>query len=153
MKFMMNGAITIGTLDGANIEIRDSVGDDNFFLFGVTAEQAQAVREHYQPLKIIDGCDDLKRVLALLESGHFNLFEPAIFDDVIAAIKSSNDPWLVAQDFPSYVEAQEQAAQAYRDKQHWLRMSILNTAASGQFSSDRTIQNYSDDIWRLSPMQ
>ena len=153
MKFMMNGAITIGTLDGANIEIRDSVGDDNFFLFGVTAEQAQAVREHYQPLKIIDGCDDLKRVLALLESGHFNLFEPAIFDDLIAAIKSSNDPWLVAQDFPSYVEAQEQAAQAYRDKQHWLRMSILNTAASGQFSSDRTIQNYSDDIWRLSPMQ
>ncbi|MEI5638105.1 glycogen/starch/alpha-glucan phosphorylase, partial [Pseudoalteromonas sp. UG3-2] len=153
MKFMMNGAITIGTLDGANIEIRDSVGDDNFFLFGVTAEQAQAVREHYQPLKIIDGCDDLKRVLALLESGHFNLFEPTIFDDLIAAIKSSNDPWLVAQDFPSYVEAQEQAAQAYRDKQHWLRMSILNTAASGQFSSDRTIQNYSDDIWRLSPMQ
>ncbi|QUI61081.1 glycogen/starch/alpha-glucan family phosphorylase [Pseudoalteromonas sp. A22] len=153
MKFMMNGAITIGTLDGANIEIRECVGADNFYLFGVTAEQAQQVRQNYQPLKIIESNNDLKRVMALLESGHFNLFEPNIFDDVINSIKSSTDPWLVAQDFPSYVESQEHAAQAYKDKEHWLRMSILNTAASGKFSSDRTIQDYSDDIWRLSPMQ
>ncbi|WP_440056497.1 glycogen/starch/alpha-glucan phosphorylase (plasmid) [Pseudoalteromonas sp. T1lg65] len=153
MKFMMNGAVTIGTLDGANIEIRECVGADNFFLFGVTAEQAQQIRQDYKPMEIIDGCIELKRVMQLLESGHFNLFEPGIFDDIVNAIKCPSDPWLVAQDFPSYVKCQENASQAYEDKEHWLRMSILNTAASGKFSSDRTIQDYCDDIWRLSPMQ
>ena len=88
----------------------------------------------------------------LLESGHFNLFEPCLFDDVINAIKSPHDPWLVAHDFESYVSAQKQVDKAYADQAYWTQMSILNTAASGIFSSDRTISQYSDDIWHLTPL-
>ncbi|MDR0480999.1 MAG: glycogen/starch/alpha-glucan phosphorylase [Gallionellaceae bacterium] len=149
MKFMMNGALTIGTLDGANIEIREEAGKDNFFLFGLTAEEADALLSHYDPNAIIAADEDLKRVMSLLESGHFNLFEPGIFDPVIQSVRSSSDPWLTAADFRSFVEAQKDVAQAYQDTEHWTRMSILNTAASGKFSSDRTIQDYNDDIWHL----
>ncbi|MFC3033818.1 glycogen/starch/alpha-glucan phosphorylase [Pseudoalteromonas fenneropenaei] len=152
MKFMMNGAITIGTLDGANIEIRDAVGAENFFLFGAKAEQVEEIKRHYNPSQLIAADEDLARVMALLECGHFNLFEPHLFDDIIAAIRSPNDPWLVAYDFPSYVQQQQHAALLYHDQDAWTRMSILNTAASGIFSSDRTIQQYSDEIWRLTPM-
>lgn len=152
MKFMMNGAVTIGTLDGANIEIRDAVGADNFFLFGAQAENVPSIKEHYNPNSIIENDANFSRVMALIESGHFNLFEPNLFDDVIAAIRNPHDPWIVAYDFASYVEQQQKAAQAYLDKDAWTRMSILNTAASGVFSSDRTIQQYSDEIWRLEPM-
>ncbi|WP_428616465.1 glycogen/starch/alpha-glucan phosphorylase, partial [Pseudoalteromonas sp.] len=152
MKFMMNGALTIGTLDGANIEIRDAVGADNFFLFGARAEQIDDIKAHYNPEQIIHQTDSLYKVMQLLESGHFNLFEPNLFDDIIAAIKSPHDPWLVAHDFASFVEAQEQVEQAYLDTAHWTKMSILNTAASGMFSSDRTIGQYSDDIWHLEPL-
>ncbi|OHU85400.1 MULTISPECIES: glycogen/starch/alpha-glucan phosphorylase [Pseudoalteromonas] len=153
MKFMMNGAITIGTLDGANIEIRDNVGADNFFLFGAHAEQTEAIRSHYNPEHLITQDPNLKAVMNLLQSGHFNLLEPNIFDDIISAIKSPSDQWLVAHDFASYVEAQQKASDTYLDSSTWTRISILNTAASGSFSSDRTIQQYCDEIWRLAPMQ
>ena len=149
MKFMMNGAITIGTLDGANIEIREEVGADNFFLFGLTAEQVEAARGHYDPVAIVAADTDLARVMHLLESGHFNLFEPGLFDSVVQSILSPNDPWLTAADFRSYVNAQQAVATAYGDRERWVRMSILNTAASGKFSSDRTIQDYNSDIWHL----
>lgn len=149
MKFMMNGALTIGTLDGANIEIRDEAGHENFFLFGLTAEEVEATRGHYDPARIIAEEDDLKRVMHLLESGHFNLFEPGIFDAIIDAIYNPDDPWLTAADFRAYVQAQREVATAYRDTEHWTRMSILNTAASGKFSSDRTILEYNRDIWHL----
>ncbi|MFZ2161183.1 MAG: glycogen/starch/alpha-glucan phosphorylase [Sideroxyarcus sp.] len=149
MKFMMNGAITIGTLDGANIEIREEVGEDNFFLFGLTAEQVEAARGHYDPAAIVAADADLARVMHLLESGHFNLFEPGLFDPVVQSILSPNDPWLTAADFRSYVDAQQKVATAYRDRDRWTRMSILNSAASGKFSSDRTIQDYNRDIWHL----
>ena len=149
MKFMMNGAITIGTLDGANIEIREEVGDQNFFLFGLTAEQVIQTRHHYDPLAIIDQDEELRRVFDLLESGHFCRFEHGIFDDLIAAVKSPHDPWLILADFRSYVEAQRHAAAAYRDPQRWTQMSIANTAASGRFSTDRTIRQYNDEIWRM----
>jgi starch phosphorylase len=149
MKFMMNGAITVGTLDGANIEIREEVGADNFFLFGLTAEQVEATRGHYDPVAIVASDPDLARVMKLLESGHFNLFEPGLFDPVVQSILSPNDPWLTAADFRGYVKAQQEVAAAYRDRERWVRMSILNTAASGKFSSDRTIQDYNRDIWHL----
>jgi len=149
MKFMMNGAITIGTLDGANIEIREEVGADNFFLFGLTAEQVDAARGHYNPVAIVAADADLARVIHLLQSGHFNLFEPGLFDSVVQSILSPNDPWLTAADFRSYVNAQQKVATAYRDRERWTRMSILNAAASGKFSSDRTIQDYNRDIWHL----
>jgi len=151
MKLMMNGAITIGTLDGANIEIREEVGDDNFFLFGLTEEQIAAHRSHYNPLAIINMDDDLRRVMHLLESAHFNQFEAGIFDDLINSIKSPHDPWMTIADFRSYVDTQKRVEDAYRDKDHWTRMSILNCANSGKFSTDRTINEYNNDIWKLTP--
>ena len=152
MKFMLNGALTIGTLDGANIEIREEVGADNFFLFGLTAEEVEQTRPHYNPEAIIQADENLRRVMELLESGHFNGGEPGIFDPIVESIRGSWDPWMTAADFPAYVEAQRQAAAAYRDVDHWTRMSILNTAAAGKFSSDRTIQEYNRDIWKLKPV-
>lgn len=152
MKFMMNGALTIGTLDGANIEIREEVGDENFFLFGLTAEEVEGIRGSYDPNAIIAEDEDLKRVMGLLECGHFSQFEPGLFSSITGAIRNSNDPWLVAADFRTYVEAQNKAAAAFQDKESWTRMSILNTAASGKFSTDRTMQDYNREIWNLSPI-
>jgi len=152
MKFMMNGAVTIGTLDGANIEIRDEVGDENFFLFGLTETEVQAARDHYDPQAIINADHDLSEVIRLLESGYFNTFEPGIFDPVVNAVKGSSDPWLTAADFRSYVDAQTQAAEAYLDRDRWVRMSIINVANSGRFSTDRTMREYNEEIWRLQPV-
>ncbi len=151
MKLMMNGALTIGTLDGANIEIREEVGDENFFLFGLTEQEIEARRSHYAPLAIINQDDDLRRVMQLLDAVHFNQFEPGIFDGLIASIKSPNDPWMTLADFRSYIDAQKQVEAAYQDKEHWTRMSILNCANSGKFSTDRTINEYNRDIWKLEP--
>jgi starch phosphorylase len=152
MKFMMNGAVTIGTLDGANIEIREQAGEENFFLFGLTAAEVEATRGHYDPNAIIAGDAGLLEVVSLIESGHFNQFEPGLFDPIVHAIRSPHDPWLTAADFRSYVTAQEQAAEAYRNPERWTRMAILNTARSGRFSSDRTIAEYNRDIWGMSPV-
>jgi len=152
MKLMMNGALTIGTRDGANIEILDAVGDDNFFLFGLDADEVEALRALYDPRSIIAADPDLREVMNLLASGHFNQFEPGIFDPLIDALTSAHDPWMTVADFPAYVAAQRAAADAFRDRERWLRMSILNCAASGRFSSDRTIGDYNEEIWRLQPV-
>lgn len=149
MKFMMNGALTIGTLDGANIEIRDAVGADNFFLFGAQAHEISSIRENYQPNDIIANSDILSSVMHLLESGHFNLFEPRIFDSIINSIRDPQDMWLTAYDFDSYFQAQRSVDKAYQNQTLWTKMSILNTAASGVFSSDHTIRQYRDEIWKL----
>ncbi len=149
MKFMMNGALTIGTLDGANIEIREQVGDENFFLFGLTAQEVENRRLDYDPEAIIAADPALGGIMELLEAGHFNQFEPGIFDPIINSLRSPQDPWLTVADFGSYVRAQERASVAFQDPERWLRMSILNTAHSGRFSSDRTIAEYNRDIWRL----
>jgi starch phosphorylase len=152
MKFMMNGAVTIGTLDGANIEIREEVGNDNFFLFGLTADQVETTRAYYDPNALVNDDPDLKRVMDLLESGHFNRYEPGLFDPIVHAIRSPHDPWLVAADFRSFIDAQALAAEAYRDRARWTRMSLLNTACSGKFSTDRTMLEYNAEIWKLTPM-
>ena len=153
MKFMMNGALTIGTLDGANIEIREEVGDENFFLFGLTEEQVEASRYHYDPISIIEQDEDLKRVMNLLEWQHFSQFEPGIFDALIGSMKSPHDPWVTIADFRSFVDAQKRVESAYQDTERWTRMSILNCAASGKFSTDRTITEYNNDIWNLTPVE
>jgi len=152
MKFMMNGALTIGTLDGANIEIREEVGDDNFFLFGLTAEEVESARGSYDPNAIIAADEDFKRVMELIECGHFSQFEPGLFSAVTQAVRSGTDPWLTAADFRSYIDAQQQASDAYQDQEQWQRMSIFNTAYSGKFSTDRTMQDYNRDIWKLEPI-
>ena len=149
MKFMMNGAVTIGTYDGANIEILDAVGEENFFLFGLRAEEVEALRPRYQPLGYLEHDPRLREVVDLIASGHFNACEPGIFDLILAALLSPHDPWMVLADFGGYVEAQERVAQAWQDRAAWTRMSILNTAASGFFSTDRTMTEYNADIWKL----
>lgn len=149
MKFMMNGAVTIGTLDGANIEILEEAGDENFFLFGLTESEVEKQRVGYNPRAIIAQDSDLKRVVALLEGGHFNQFEPNRFDNIINAFISHNDPWMTIADFRSYVDAQHQAGLAYQDEGRWTAMSIMNTATSGKFSADRTMEEYNNEIWKL----
>jgi len=152
MKFMMNGALTIGTYDGANIEILDAVGEDNFFLFGLHAEEVAALRNNYDPRSVVDADEDLDNVMKLLASGFFNLQEPGIFDGIIQSLLSPDDPWVTLADFRSYVDAQERAAAAWQDRRHWTQMSIRNVASSGFFSTDRTINDYNRDIWKLHPL-
>ena len=152
MKFMMNGAVTIGTLDGANVEILEAVGEDNFFLFGLTVDEIPDYRESYDPQSIIDADRDFRRVMRLLDNGHFNHFEPGILDSVIASVRNPHDPWMTAADFRGYVDAQEAAGQAYQDPQRWTRMSILNSSNSGRFSTDRTMRDYNRDIWHLEKL-
>jgi starch phosphorylase len=152
MKFMMNGAITIGTFDGANIEILDAVGEDNFFLFGHRVEELAELRGNYHPQALIDADSDLGAVMNLLESGHFNIDEPGIFDDLIGTLKNPDDPWFTLADFRDYVDTQQRAADCYGNREQWTRMSILNTAHCGMFSSDRTIEEYNSEIWKLEPV-
>lgn len=149
MKFMMNGALTIGTYDGANIEILDAVGEEHFFLFGLKVEEIPQYRAHNNPNDLIAVDEDLRRVINLIEGGHFNQLEQGLFDPIANSIRSPHDPWMVAADFRSYVDAQKLAAQAYAKRDTWVESSILNTAASGHFSSDRTISEYATEIWGL----
>ena len=157
MKFMMNGALTIGTLDGANIEIREEVmkfGDGHFFLFGKTTDDIVAMRAAgYDPEKVIAGDQALSRVIDLIRSGHFNQVEPGIFDDILGTLTSWGDYWFVCADFADYVRAQQEAAAHYRDVDAWTVSSILNTAASGKFSTDRTIAEYAKNIWGIKPVK
>lgn len=150
MKFMMNGAITIGTLDGANIEIREEVGAENFFLFGLRADEVAQKRGNYNPNEIIANDSDFAATMQLLESGLFNPGEPGLFVPITDSVRNSDDQWLTAADFRSYVDAQQRVGALFQDSSAWQAMSILNTAASGHFSSDRTIRSYAEEIWGLS---
>ncbi len=149
MKFMMNGALTIGTLDGANIEIREKAGKDNFFLFGLDAQQVQQTRTSYDPNQIITEDPDIRRVMELLESARFNANEPGVFDILIGGLRNPADQWLTIADFRSFIDAQRRVNDTYKDQQVWNRMSIINTATSGYFSSDRTIGQYASEIWNV----
>ncbi len=149
MKFMMNGALTIGTMDGANIEIFEAVGAEHGFPFGLSTEEVQATRQDYDPERYLDASPELQRVLARLGSDEFCGDETGIYQPLMDALLSPTDPWMTLVDFPALVAAQQEVARAYRDRERWLRSSILNTAASGRFSSDRTIRDYARDIWGL----
>lgn len=149
MKFMMNGAVTIGTLDGANIEIRDAVGPENFFLFGLKAHEIPPLRDTYEPNKIIAGDEAFSAVMQLLETDFFSANETGLFSPLVDSVRSSHDQWMTAADFRSYVEAQDAVAKLYQDSVAWQKMSILNSASSGFFSSDRTIKSYAQEIWGL----
>ena len=153
MKFMMNGAVTVGTLDGANVEIREAVGEENFFLFGLTVEEIRELRGRYDPNAIIEADEDFSRVMYLIESGHFNRFEPGVLDPIVRSIREPADAWMTAADFRSFVDAHSKAEDAYRNRSAWTRMSILNTANSGKFSTDRTIRDYNDGVWKLDPIK
>ncbi|MFH0996449.1 MAG: glycogen/starch/alpha-glucan phosphorylase [Pseudomonadota bacterium] len=152
MKFTMNGALTIGTLDGANVEIREAVGDENFFLFGLTAEQVeQTCAAGYRPRWFYEQDKDLRDAIDLINSGLFSHGDTSLFRPLTDKLLNS-DPFLVCADFRDYVDCQTRAGLAYRDAEHWSRMSILNVARCGYFSSDRAIREYSAEIWHVSPL-
>ena len=151
MKFSMNGALTIGTLDGANVEIREEVGAENFFLFGLTAEEVASTRANgYRPRDIYDGNAELKGVIDLLGSGLFSNGDRGVFQPLIDNLLD-HDHYLLLADYAAYIACQDQVSAAYRDTARWTRMSILNVARMGKFSSDRTIAEYCRDIWRVTP--
>jgi starch phosphorylase len=147
MKFQMNGALTIGTLDGANIEIREEVGDENFFLFGMDARQVQWLRESgYRPMDLYESQPELRVVIDLIKDGFFSRGNSEMFRDLINNLLY-HDPYMVLADYRAYAECQQQVDAAFGDTDRWTRMSILNTARSGKFSSDRTIREYCVEIW------
>jgi glycogen phosphorylase len=153
MKFQMNGALTIGTLDGANVEIREEVGEGNFFLFGLTAEQvAETKRSGYKPTTYVEKSSELREVIERIGSGFFSPENPDLYDDLVANLLA-HDPYLLCADFASYVECQDRAARSYLDQEEWSRMAILNIAKSGKFSSDRTILEYAKEIWGAQPVR
>jgi starch phosphorylase len=149
MKFSMNGALTVGTLDGANIEIREKVGADNFFLFGLSAAEVDALKKQgYRPIDYYNANRRLREVIDLIRSGFFSRGDSQLFRPLIDGLLN-DDPYLLLADFQSYVECQARVSEAYGETERWTRMSILNTARSGKFSSDRTICEYCADIWRV----
>lgn len=151
MKFALNGAVTIGTLDGANVEIRDHVGDDNIYIFGMTAEQVQAARDGYVTQSYIDKSPILSEVIDQIRTGFYSPGEPTRHWPVLEKLLR-DDYFMVAADFDAYWEAQRKVDQGFADPDAWARMAVLNTAHSGWFSSDRTIQGYADDIWGVSSL-
>jgi starch phosphorylase len=145
----MNGALAIGTPDGANIEICDAVGRENFFMFGLSAEEARALRaQGYAPGTYYEANPELRAVIDLIRDGFFSRGDAQLFRPLIEGLLHS-DPYMALADYQSYVDCQARASVAYQEAQAWTAMSILNTARSGSFSSDRTISEYAQSIWRV----
>jgi starch phosphorylase len=153
MKFSMNGALTIGTLDGANVEIREEVGAENFFLFGLTAEEVtQKKNDGYRPQDVIAAHDGLRGAIELIESGSFSRGDREMFQPVTRTLRE-HDEYMLCADYPSYIGCQETVGRTYLNRKDWLCMSVLNVARMGKFSSDRAISEYCDYIWRITPVE
>jgi starch phosphorylase len=152
MKFMINGALTIGTLDGANVEIREEARPENFFLFGLTVDEVERIqRDGYRPAAHLENDEELRAVLGLIADGTFSYGDTDVFRPLVDSLTYS-DPFLVLADYRAYVDCQERVSRAWRNRDDWTRMSILNSARSGKFSSDRAITEYCDDIWQVGPV-
>ena len=152
MKFAMNGALTIGTLDVANVQIRKRVGAENFFLFGKTESEIMELRDQgYSPNSFISKSIELQETLKLIEVGHFSNGDSELFKPIIN-ILTGNDPFFVMADFDDYLRAQDEVSKAWKKSQQWNRMALLNTARSGFFSSDRSIREYCQSIWKVKPL-
>jgi starch phosphorylase len=149
MKFMMNGALTIGTLDGANLEIREAVGPENFFLFGQSAQQVERLAAGYRPRAIYEQDQDLRNAIDLIDSGRFSHGDADLFRPLTDNLRDA-DPFLVCADFRGYLDGQSCVDLAHREPDSWTRMSIFNVSRSGRFSSDRAIREYGEHIWRVS---
>lgn len=153
MKFALNGALTIGTLDGANVEIKDQVGPDNIFIFGLTADEVHNLKSRgYDPRNRYLTVPELRTAIDQIAQNHFSRQEPGVFQMLVHRLLDEGDPFLNLADFTAYVECQQRVSAAYRDQERWTRMSILNTASMGVFSSDRTIHDYARDIWNVQPV-
>jgi glycogen phosphorylase len=151
MKFMLNGALTIGTLDGANVEIMDEAGEENFFKFGLDSEEVLSLRKGYKPDVFVEKNKDLKTIIQQLSTGFFSAENPTLFQPIVESLLH-NDHYLVLADYASYIECQDKVSEAYKDCENWNRMAILNVARAGKFSSDRAIGDYARNIWHLSPL-
>jgi starch phosphorylase len=149
----MNGALTIGTLDGANVEIREEVGAENFFLFGLTAEEVRATwLGDYDPVALYRGNDELRAVIDLIGEGHFARGDRDLFTPLVDSLLKG-DPYRLLADFPSYLKCQAEVSATYADADRWTRMSILNVARMGKFSSDRSVHEYCERIWCVKPVR
>jgi starch phosphorylase len=152
MKFMINGALTIGTLDGANVEIRQEAGSENFFLFGLTESQVERVKaDGYRPMAHVESDPELAAVLELIARGEFTQGDTEVLRPIVDNLLH-HDPFLVLADYRAYVDCQDEVSRVWLDRDAWSRMSIRNTARSGKFSSDRAIRQYCDEIWGVGPM-
>jgi len=153
MKFSMNGALTIGTLDGANVEIREEAGAENFFLFGLTVEEVAHLKgSGYRPENTLLANPELFEAMRLVERGHFSGGDTEVFWPLVENL-GRHDPYLVLADYASYVACQGEVTAAWRDTERWTRLSILNTARSGKFSSDRAIREYCEEIWNVAAVK
>lgn len=154
MKFALNGALTIGTLDGANVEIKEEVGDENIFIFGLKADEVEKLKnDNYNPWNFYNGNPELKKALNMLAEDYFNPDERGIFKPIIESLLPGGDNFLVLADYASYVECQEKVSNAYENQDDWTKKSIINTANTGKFSSDRTIKEYAEKIWKVKPVK
>ncbi|TVR31754.1 MAG: glycogen/starch/alpha-glucan phosphorylase [Spirochaetaceae bacterium] len=151
MKFMCNGALTLGTLDGANIEIAEQAGRENVFIFGLTADEVSAQRQSYNPWECYQRNPEIRQAIDLISSGFFNVNEPGIFDPLLQSLFQNGDFYMNLADLGPWVEAQEAVSRLYADQNAWNRKAVLNIAASGKFSSDRTIRQYAEEIWHVQP--
>ena len=153
MKFSMNGALTIGTLDGANVEIREEVGPENFFLFGGTAGEVDDLKfRGYNPRGYYESNPDLREAIDQIGSGHFSRGDAELFRPLVDNLLD-HDPFLLMADYKSYIDCQDRVSSAYGDQKGWVRMSILNVARMGKFSSDRSIREYCANIWNIKPIK
>ena len=153
MKLQLNGALTIGTLDGANVEILEEVGSENMFIFGLTADEVKARRGSYNPWDVYNADDEIRCVVDLIGTDFFNMVEPGIFHPITQSILWDGDRYMLLADLRAYIEAQDRVDEAYKDRRAWIRKSIINVARSGRFSSDRTVREYASEIWRIEPCQ
>jgi len=149
MKLQLNGAMTIGTLDGANVEIMEEVGKDNIFIFGLTAQEVENKRLGYNPREIYDRDEEIRRAIDLVEQDFFSMMEPGIFRPLTQSLLSQGDHYMLLADFRDYIQTQDRVDAAYKDRSGWIRKAILNVARAGKFSSDRTIREYASEIWHV----
>lgn len=149
MKFSMNGALTLGTMDGANIEIVDFAGIENNFIFGLSVDEVKELKKHYNPWDYYNGNQELKAVIDWLDSDYFTPGQPGALSSIKNSLLNLGDPFLVLADFASYKEAHQRAQQMYKDKARWAKAAIINSATMGNFSSDRSMHDYARDIWSL----
>jgi starch phosphorylase len=153
MKLMLNGALTIGTLDGANVEMLEEVGEENIFIFGLKAQEVEQRRPTYNPREVYQKDEEIRCALDLIRGNFFSMMEPGIFEPVLRSLLDYGDQYMLLADLREYLQTQERVDAAYNDSEGWTRKAILNVARAGKFSSDRTIQEYTSEIWHVPPVQ
>ena len=153
MKFMINGALTLGTFDGANVEINQEVGDENMFLFGMRTADVATLRPTYRSVDYAKKDPEIALALDMIRRNVFSLLKPGLFDPILRSLLEYNDYYMLLADLRSYSDAQDRVDAAYRDPARWNRMSLINIARSGRFSSDRAVMEYADKIWNVKPVE